>query len=79
MDEAHLVGVHEAGVAHHVAAVGQVDGQDRPAAVLYSGAGALYNGRKKRLALPFRACDSRHSQFNGLGVIRLGGFRQNRY
>ena len=34
MDEADLVGVHEAGVAHHVAAVGEVDGEDRAAAVL---------------------------------------------
>ena len=34
VDEADLVGVHEAGVAHHVAAVGQVDRQHRAAAVL---------------------------------------------
>ena len=34
MDEADLVRVHEARVAHHVAAVGQVDRQDRAAAVL---------------------------------------------
>ena len=33
VDEADLVGVHEAGIAHHVAAVGQVDGQHRAAAV----------------------------------------------
>ena len=33
MDEADLVGVHEAGVAHHVAAVGEVDGEHRAAAV----------------------------------------------
>ncbi len=33
MDEADLVGVHEAGIAHHVAAVGEVDGEDRAAAV----------------------------------------------
>ncbi len=33
VDEADLVGVHEAGVAHHVAAVGEVDGEDRAAAV----------------------------------------------
>ena len=33
VDEADLVGVHEARVAHHVAAVGQVDGQHRSAAV----------------------------------------------
>ena len=38
--EAHLVGVHEAGVAHHVAAVGQVDGEHRAAAVR-DGAGAV--------------------------------------
>ena len=35
MDKADLVGVHEAGVAHHVAAVGEVDGQDRTTAVLH--------------------------------------------
>ncbi len=33
MDEANLVGVHEAGIAHHVAAVGEVDGEHRAAAV----------------------------------------------
>ena len=33
VDEADLVGVHEAGVAHHVAAVGEIDGEDRAAAV----------------------------------------------
>ena len=40
VDEAHLVGVHEAGIAHHVAAVGEVDGQHRAAAV-GDGAGAV--------------------------------------
>ena len=35
VDEADLVGVHEAGIAHHVAAVGEVDGQHRSAAVLH--------------------------------------------
>ena len=40
MDEADLVGVHEAGVAHHVAAVGEVDGEDRAAAVR-DGGGAV--------------------------------------
>jgi len=33
VDKADLVGVHEAGIAHHVAAVRQIDGQNRPAAV----------------------------------------------
>ena len=33
MHEADLVGVHEARIAHHVAAVGQIDGQDGAAAV----------------------------------------------
>ena len=33
VDEADLVGVHEAGIAHHVAAVGEVDGEDGAAAV----------------------------------------------
>ena len=40
MHEPDLVGVHEARVAHHVAAVGQVDGEDRAAAVL-DGAAAV--------------------------------------
>ena len=40
VDEADLVGIHEAGVAHHVAAVGEIDGEDRSAAVLH-GAGAV--------------------------------------
>ena len=40
MDEADLVGVHEAGIAHHVAAVGQIDRQHRAAAV-GDGAGAV--------------------------------------
>ena len=35
MDEADLVGVHEAGIAHHVAAVGEVDGEHRSAAVFH--------------------------------------------
>ena len=38
--EADLVGVHEARIAHHVAAVGEVDGQHRAAAV-GDGAGAV--------------------------------------
>ncbi len=33
MDEAHLVGIHEARVAHHVAAVGEIDRQHRAAPV----------------------------------------------
>ena len=40
MDEADLVGIHEARVAHHVAAVREIDGQNRAAAVL-DGAGAV--------------------------------------
>ena len=40
MDVADLVGVHEARVAHHVAAVGQVDREHRAAAVL-DGRGAV--------------------------------------
>jgi hypothetical protein len=36
-----LVRVHEAGVAHHVAAVGEVDGQHRAAAVLHGGAAVV--------------------------------------
>ncbi len=41
MHEADLIGVHEAGIAHHVAAVGQIDGEDRAAAV-GNGAGAMF-------------------------------------
>ena len=37
VDIAHLVRVHEARVAHHVAAVGEVDGEHRAAAVLNRG------------------------------------------
>ncbi len=33
VDEADLVGVHEAGIAHHVAAVGEIDGENRAATV----------------------------------------------
>ncbi len=41
VDEPDLVGVHEARVAHHVAAVRQVDGQHRAAAVLHRGAAVV--------------------------------------
>ncbi len=40
MHKADLVGVHEAGIAHHVAAVGQVNGEHRPTAMLHC-AGAV--------------------------------------
>ena len=40
VDEVHLVGVHKTRVAHHVAAVGEVDGEHRSAAV-GDGAGAV--------------------------------------
>ncbi len=40
MDEAHLVGIHETGIAHHVATIGEINGQNRSAAVL-DGAGAV--------------------------------------
>ena len=33
VDEANLICVHEAGIAHHVAAVGEIDGQNRSAAI----------------------------------------------
>jgi len=33
VDEADLIGVHEAGIAHHIAAVGEVDSKDRTAAM----------------------------------------------
>ncbi len=41
VDESHLVGVHEAGVAHHVAAVGEIEGQNRASAVLDGGASVI--------------------------------------
>ncbi len=37
VDEADLVGVHEAGIAHHVAAVGEVDGEDRATTMRHCG------------------------------------------
>jgi len=37
VDEADLVGIHEARVAHHVQAIGEVDGQYGTAAVLHGG------------------------------------------
>ena len=37
VDEADLVGVHEAGIAHHVAAIGEVDGQHGPTTVGHRG------------------------------------------
>src|SRR6266542_2364242 len=40
MNKANLVGVHEAGIAHHVAAISKVDRQDSAAAILDS-AGAV--------------------------------------
>ena len=40
VDVAHLVGVHEAGIAHHVAAIGEVDRQHRAAAIAHR-AGAV--------------------------------------
>ena len=42
---ANLVGVHEAGIAHHVAAVGEVDGKNRAAAIA--------NGRRAVLVQVF--------------------------
>ena len=40
MNKTHLVGIHKAGIAHHVATIGEVDGQHRSAAML-DGAGAV--------------------------------------
>src|SRR6185369_10037397 len=34
MNKAHLVSVHEAGIAHHVATVGEINGQNGTAAIL---------------------------------------------
>ncbi len=55
VDEPDLVGVHEARIAHHVAAVGQVDGEHRAAAVR-DGAGAVVVQRARRCA---RGCRGR--------------------
>ena len=63
VDEADLVGVHEAGIAHHVAAVGEVDGEHRAAAVS-DGRGAvivqLAFGRLRE-----RGCRGRGSSLQG--------------
>ncbi len=43
--EAHLIRIHEAGIAHHVAAVGEVDREHRPASML-DGAAAMIVQRR---------------------------------
>ena len=53
VDVAHLVGVHEARVAHHVAAVGQVHREHRAAAVADARGAVAVDGRVPR------ACGSR--------------------
>ena len=44
VDVADLVGVHEAGIAHHVAAVGQVDSQHRAAAMAHRAGAVVVQG-----------------------------------
>ena len=63
MDIANLVGVHETGVTHHVAAVGEIDGEHRTSAVANRGATVIV---KPRLGWeissgkePFHACQKR--------------------
>ena len=41
MDKANLVGVHEAGIAHHVAAIGEIHCENRPAAIENGGRAVL--------------------------------------
>ncbi len=52
MDVADLVGVHEARVAHHVAAVGQVDGEHGAAAVLDGGSAVVVDIIGHHLEVP---------------------------
>ena len=61
VDEADLVGVHEAGIAHHVAAVGEVDGEHRAAAV-GDGRGAVVVQLCRRCG---RGCRGRGSSLRG--------------
>ncbi len=49
VDVADLVGVHEAGIAHHVAAVGEVNGENRAAAVAH-GARSVADADLRRCA-----------------------------
>ncbi len=69
MDETDLVRVHEAGIAHHVAAVGQIDGEHRSAAVL--------NGRRAvvvELLVGVGAnIAARENVFQVLGECRVDG------
>ena len=51
---AHLVRVHEARVAHHVAAIGQVDRQDRAAPVLDRGRSVVVQAVGDRVEIPAR-------------------------
>jgi hypothetical protein len=62
MDEADLVGIHEARVAHHVAAVGQVDRHDRAASVLHRrGAMRAQRSLERRKVAPGKQLlDPRH-------------------
>ena len=61
MDEPDLVCIHETWIAHHVAAVGQVDGQHRPAAVQHGRASRGY-AASRRCA---RGCRGRGTPLRG--------------
>ena len=67
VDVADLVGVHEARIAHHVAAVGQVDGEDGAAAVLDRGGAVIVQRSRRR---PKSRPGKSHSmRFRNAGLI----------
>ena len=69
VDVADLVGVHEARIAHHVAAVRQVDGEDRAAAVLDGRGAVVVQAIGDRLEVAAREqrlrCASRNAGIDG--------------
>ena len=69
MDEADLVGVHEAGIAHHVAAIGQIDGQHRAAAMLHGGSAVVV----ELLVVVGADVAARENVFEVLGEGRVDG------
>ena len=79
MNVAHLIGIHEAGIAHHVAAVRQVDRQNGAAAVLDGAAAVIVEtfvvvGRNvaagEVLLDPFEELHVDRHQVFGLAVLR---------
>src|SRR5439155_14593217 len=66
---ADLVGIHEAGIAHHVAPVGHIHGQDRAPAKLDRGTAVTVD------VFVFRAPEvsAKEETFNTAGEVRVGG------